>query len=149
LTQFQYDALNRKTVTIDAATNRVSTLFDAVGNATQMTDARGNSTQFLYDADNRQTVTIDAATFRTTTLFDRVGNATQMTDARGNALGCATGVPGVRPCRLLRLSSGKHATKHFHETGHPVMRSVMPGDTWTWCYVHEVDGGLGQVASGS
>ena len=24
-------------------------------------------------------------------------------------------------------SPGKHATKHFHETGHPVMRSAMPG----------------------
>jgi hypothetical protein len=30
-----------------------------------------------------------------------------------------------------------------------VMRSVMPGDTWTWCYVHEAEGRLGQVASGS
>ena len=45
-------------------------------------------------------------------------------------------------------SPGKHATKHFHETGHPVMRSVMPGDTWAWCYLHEADGRLGQVASG-
>ena len=24
-------------------------------------------------------------------------------------------------------SPGKHATKHFHEAGHPVMRSIMPG----------------------
>jgi CPA1 family monovalent cation:H+ antiporter len=46
-------------------------------------------------------------------------------------------------------SPGKHATKHFHETGHPVMRSVMPGATWTWCYLHEAAGRLGQVASGS
>jgi len=46
-------------------------------------------------------------------------------------------------------SLGKHATKHFHEAGHPVMRSVMPGATWTWCYVHEAEGRLGQVVSGS
>jgi CPA1 family monovalent cation:H+ antiporter len=39
-------------------------------------------------------------------------------------------------------SPGKHATKHFHQTQHPVMRSVMPGDKWTWCYVHEVGGEL-------
>ncbi len=39
-------------------------------------------------------------------------------------------------------SPGKHATKHFHQTQHPVMRSVMPGHQWTWCYVHEVDGKL-------
>ena len=37
-------------------------------------------------------------------------------------------------------SPGKHATKHFHDTQHPVMRSVMPGDRWTWCYEHEVTG---------
>ena len=36
-----------------------------------------------------------------------------------------------------------HATRHFHETQHPVMRSVMPGDTWDWCYIHEAMGTLG------
>jgi uncharacterized UBP type Zn finger protein len=35
-------------------------------------------------------------------------------------------------------SIGKHATKHFHATKHPVMRSVEPGETWGWCYVDEV-----------
>jgi CPA1 family monovalent cation:H+ antiporter len=39
-------------------------------------------------------------------------------------------------------SVGKHATRHFHETRHPVMRSVRPGDDWTWCYVHEKTGHL-------
>jgi uncharacterized UBP type Zn finger protein len=32
-------------------------------------------------------------------------------------------------------SPGKHATKHFHATKHPVMRSVEPGDTWGYCFV--------------
>ena len=40
-------------------------------------------------------------------------------------------------------SVGQHATRHFQETGHPVMRSVMPGADWTWCYVHELTGQLG------
>jgi uncharacterized UBP type Zn finger protein len=35
-------------------------------------------------------------------------------------------------------SIGKHATKHFHETKHPVMRSIEPGERWGWCYVDEV-----------
>ena len=39
-------------------------------------------------------------------------------------------------------SPRKHATKHFHNTQHPVMRSVMPGDRWTWCYLDEVTGEL-------
>ena len=40
-------------------------------------------------------------------------------------------------------SPGKHATKHFHKTHHPVMRSAMPGERWTWCYAHELEGELG------
>jgi hypothetical protein len=35
-------------------------------------------------------------------------------------------------------SPNKHATKHFHTTKHPVMRSVEPGETWGWCFVDEV-----------
>ena len=32
-------------------------------------------------------------------------------------------------------SKNRHATKHFHATGHPLIRSLMPGDAWIWCYV--------------
>ncbi|MET9264104.1 Na+/H+ antiporter [Amycolatopsis sp. NPDC004079] len=32
-------------------------------------------------------------------------------------------------------SPGKHASQHFHETRHPVMRSFEPGETWRWCFV--------------
>lgn len=32
-------------------------------------------------------------------------------------------------------SPNTHATKHFHETAHPVMRSFEPGEDWGWCYV--------------
>ena len=35
-------------------------------------------------------------------------------------------------------SPGKHATAHYHETGHPVVRSIEPGETWGWCYPDEV-----------
>ena len=34
-------------------------------------------------------------------------------------------------------SPNTHATIHFRETGHPVMRSVMPGQDWAYCYVDE------------
>lgn len=37
-------------------------------------------------------------------------------------------------------SIGKHASKHHHATGHPVMRSFEPGEGWRWCFV---DGVLG------
>jgi CPA1 family monovalent cation:H+ antiporter len=39
-------------------------------------------------------------------------------------------------------SPRKHATQHYRRTQHPVMRSVMPGDTWDWCYVHKQTGDL-------
>lgn len=29
----------------------------------------------------------------------------------------------------------QHATEHYKETGHPVMRSFEPGESWRWCYV--------------
>ena len=32
-------------------------------------------------------------------------------------------------------SPGRHATAHFTGSGHPVMRSVEPGENWRWCYV--------------
>ena len=32
-------------------------------------------------------------------------------------------------------SVGKHATGHFDECRHPVMRSFEPGEAWRWCYV--------------
>jgi uncharacterized UBP type Zn finger protein len=35
-------------------------------------------------------------------------------------------------------SPGKHATAHFHATGHPIMQSFEPGETWKWCYVDKV-----------
>jgi len=35
-------------------------------------------------------------------------------------------------------SKNKHATRHFHATAHPVIRSDEPGETWGWCYVDEI-----------
>ena len=34
-------------------------------------------------------------------------------------------------------SPGRHATQHFQDTRHPVMRSFQPGDSWSWCYLDE------------
>ena len=35
-------------------------------------------------------------------------------------------------------SPNRHATKHFHQTQHPLVRSFQPGEDWAWCYVDEV-----------
>lgn len=35
-------------------------------------------------------------------------------------------------------SPNKHATKHYHQTQHPVIRSFEPEDDWGYCYVDDV-----------
>jgi hypothetical protein len=34
----------------------------------------------------------------------------------------------------------QHATAHFRATGHPVIRSAEPGESWRWCYLDEMVG---------
>ncbi len=34
-------------------------------------------------------------------------------------------------------SVNKHATKHFHKTGHPLIASLEVGESWAWCYEDE------------
>jgi hypothetical protein len=35
-------------------------------------------------------------------------------------------------------SPHKHATKHFHRSGHPVVISSEPGERWLWCFVDKI-----------
>jgi uncharacterized UBP type Zn finger protein len=35
-------------------------------------------------------------------------------------------------------SPNRHATKHFHASGHPIMQSFQPGEDWMWCFVDEL-----------
>lgn len=34
-------------------------------------------------------------------------------------------------------SPNKHATKHFHRSGHPVVASAEAGEYWLWCFEDE------------
>ena len=38
-------------------------------------------------------------------------------------------------------SKNKHASKHFHQTGHPLILSLEPCEAWVWCYVDEMTPG--------
>lgn len=38
-------------------------------------------------------------------------------------------------------SKNRHATKHFHIAGHPLIRSIEPGETWIWCYIDQMSPG--------
>ncbi|HET8975836.1 MAG TPA: UBP-type zinc finger domain-containing protein [Solirubrobacterales bacterium] len=35
-------------------------------------------------------------------------------------------------------SPNRHATAHFHESGHPLVQSAEQGETWCWCYEDEL-----------
>ena len=35
-------------------------------------------------------------------------------------------------------SPNRHATAHFHSTGHPLVQSFEPEEDWFWCYVDEL-----------
>ena len=37
-------------------------------------------------------------------------------------------------------SPQRHASAHYEETGHEVMRSAEPGEDWRWCFVRPADG---------
>ena len=36
-------------------------------------------------------------------------------------------------------SPNRHATAHAHATSHPIIRSLEPGEDWSWCYIDEVE----------
>ena len=35
-------------------------------------------------------------------------------------------------------SPNRHASRHFREVGHPLVRSAEPGESWAWCFADEV-----------
>jgi uncharacterized UBP type Zn finger protein len=35
-------------------------------------------------------------------------------------------------------SPGRHATRHFTQVAHPILRSFEPGEDWFWCYVDDM-----------
>jgi uncharacterized UBP type Zn finger protein len=40
-------------------------------------------------------------------------------------------------------SPNRHAREHHKAHGHPLIRSAEPGETWGYCYVHDVTTRLG------
>lgn len=76
-------------------------------------------------------------------------HADQIQSVFPSAPGCETCLREGHPWVHLRIcmtcghvgccddSEGKHASNHFKETGHPIMRSLEPGETWGWCFEDE------------
>ena len=70
----------------------------------------------------------------------------EVADVRSSALACPSCQERGDPWVHLRMcltcgsvgccdsSPKRHARAHFEATGHPLMRSVEPGEEWAWCY---------------
>jgi hypothetical protein len=35
-------------------------------------------------------------------------------------------------------SPGRHASAHARASAHPIIRSIQPGEDWSWCFVDEI-----------
>jgi uncharacterized UBP type Zn finger protein len=46
-------------------------------------------------------------------------------------------------------SPNRHASAHAAASGHPIIRSLQPGEDWSWCFVDElplaIDGVVGET----
>lgn len=74
----------------------------------------------------------------------------QVRDVTPSAQGCEECLQmgdswvSLRLCRICGhvgccdASKNKHATQHFHETGHPIVEYFGPDEDWAWCYVDEM-----------
>lgn len=83
-------------------------------------------------------------------MGDTCAHTKEIRNVKANSKGCEeclkTGDPWVhlRMCLICGhvgccdSSLNKHATKHFHATKHPIIRSIEPGESWKWCYVDEI-----------
>ena len=71
-------------------------------------------------------------------------------DVTPSALGCEECLKSGSPWLHLRIcrtcghvgccddSPNKHATAHFHATGHPVIEGYDPPEGWGWCFIDKV-----------
>ncbi|MEA2519904.1 MAG: hypothetical protein QOF49_1984 [Chloroflexota bacterium] len=71
----------------------------------------------------------------------------QIVDVGPGAESCAACIAAgdswvhLRQCRICGntaccdTSPNKHATAHFQETGHPIIRPLEDGADWSWCFV--------------
>jgi RHS repeat-associated protein len=147
VTQFLYDALNRKTVTIDATPdhNRTTTLYDAAGNVTSVQAPLGRQTTYAYDNVNRRTEVTEAAADTnlkrtTTTLYDPVGNVTGVIYPR------QFGTPTLVNLRTTYLydalnrqtamydQAGQQSTMAYDATGNVTITTDVLGRQTTYLY---------------
>ena len=89
----------------------------------------------------------------TCTHIDRV----QVTELPDSVDGCEECLKSGDPWLHLRIclqcghvgccddSPNRHASAHAGSSGHPIIRSLEPGEEWSWCFVDELAMRIPQV----
>ena len=92
----------------------------------------------------------------TGTLAETCTHLDTITEVTPSALGCEECLQSgsrwvhLRLCRTCGhvgccdSSPNRHATAHFHATGHPIIEGYDPPEGWGWCYVDRMEVDVGQ-----
>jgi CPA1 family monovalent cation:H+ antiporter len=121
------NALDVEESMLDVATERRSELRDELGNVVAVMKHEGCAhleeapDDFPREAVAGEEVCVDCVAEGTTWVHLRV------------CLAC-----GHVAC--CDSSPRRHSTAHHHATGHPVIRSAEPGESWRWCYIDQLVG---------
>lgn len=84
VTEYQYDKVNRRILTIDNENGETEFEYDKVGNLTAVIDANNHTTTFVYDGLNRQVEVVNPETHSVQYSYDRLSNLRVLTDGRGS-----------------------------------------------------------------
>jgi Zn-finger in ubiquitin-hydrolases and other protein len=86
----------------------------------------------------------DASTDVPCSHLDQIHDVTPSADGCEDCLRIGSGWVHLRLCLscghsgCCDSSPNRHATAHSRASGHPLVRSLEPGEDWMWCYVDEV-----------
>ena len=88
---------------------------------------------------------------RTCTHLDQVGDVRPSSDGCEDCLAIGSNWVHLRMCMTCGhigccdQSPMRHASGHYHSSGHPIIQSFEPGEDWWWCYEDD----LGFLVSGA
>jgi RHS repeat-associated protein len=111
LTQWQYDAANRQTATIDALNNTNSVAYNGIGKQSQTTDALGHTAQFFYDPVGLLTNTTYADNTFESYTYDAEGHKLTSTDRNSHTTSYAYDLLG-------RLNQTTYADNNYAVNGY-------------------------------
>jgi uncharacterized UBP type Zn finger protein len=80
---------------------------------------------------------------KTCSHLDQIQFREAETDVCQDCVALGDSWPNLRMCLICGYvgccdtSKNKHMHQHIEETGHPLIRSIEPGEGWIWCYPDE------------